>query len=47
MAAQYAKSIPWTSVFIQNDPARQTEHEAWRDENGVELLRYLYRANTS
>ena len=43
MAAQYATMVLWASLFIRNDPARQAEHEAWRDENAVELLRYLER----
>jgi Ser/Thr protein kinase RdoA (MazF antagonist) len=43
MAAQYATLVLWASAFIRNDPARQTEHEAWRDENGAELMRYLER----
>jgi Ser/Thr protein kinase RdoA (MazF antagonist) len=43
LAAQYATLVLWASAFIRDDPARQTEHEAWRDENGVELLRYLER----
>jgi Ser/Thr protein kinase RdoA (MazF antagonist) len=43
LAAQYATSVLWASSFLRNDPARQTAHEAWRDENGAELLRYLER----
>jgi Ser/Thr protein kinase RdoA (MazF antagonist) len=41
MAAQYATVVLWASAFIRDDPARQAEHEGWRDENGTELLRYL------
>jgi Ser/Thr protein kinase RdoA (MazF antagonist) len=41
MAADYATGVLWASSFIQDDPARRAEHEAWRDENGVMLLRYL------
>jgi Ser/Thr protein kinase RdoA (MazF antagonist) len=41
MAAQYATVVLWASAFIRDDPARQAEHEAWRDENGAWLLRYL------
>jgi len=41
MAAQYATGVLWASQFIRDDPTRQTEHEAWRDENGAMLLRYL------
>ena len=43
MAAQYATMVLWASPFIRNDPARRTEHEAWRDEDGAKLLRYLER----
>ncbi len=43
MAAQYATMVLWASVFIRNDPARQAEHEAWRDGDGAKLLRYLER----
>ena len=43
IAAQYATLVLWASAFMRDDPARQTEHEAWRDENGAELLRYLER----
>jgi Ser/Thr protein kinase RdoA (MazF antagonist) len=43
MAAQYATMVLWASLFIKNDPARQAEHEAWRDGDGVRLLRYLER----
>ncbi len=41
MAAQYATGVLWASQFIHDDPARQSEHEAWRDENGALLLRYF------
>ena len=41
MAAQYATMVLWASMFIQNDPARQAEHEAWRERDGAKLLRYL------
>jgi Ser/Thr protein kinase RdoA (MazF antagonist) len=41
MAAQYATGVLWASQFIQDDPTRKTEHEAWRDENGAMLLRYF------
>jgi len=43
MAAQYATMVLWASPFIRNDPARRTEREAWRDEDGAKLLRYLAR----
>ena len=43
MAAQYATVVLWASAFIRDDPTRQTEHEAWRDGDGVMLLRYLER----
>ena len=41
MAAQYATGVLWASQFILDDPARQLEHQAWRDENGAMLLRYF------
>ena len=41
LAAQYATCVLWASQFIQDDPARRAQHEAWRDENGVLLLRYF------
>ncbi len=43
MAAQYATVVLWASAFIRDDPARQAEHEAWRDGDGAKLLRYLER----
>jgi Ser/Thr protein kinase RdoA (MazF antagonist) len=43
MAAQYATVVLWASAFIRDDPARQAEHEAWRDREGAMLLRYLDR----
>jgi Ser/Thr protein kinase RdoA (MazF antagonist) len=43
MATQYATMVLWASLFIKNDPARQAEHEAWRDRDGAKLLRYLER----
>ena len=43
MAAQYTTMVLWVSLFIRNDPVRRTEHEAWRDEDGAKLLRYLER----
>jgi Ser/Thr protein kinase RdoA (MazF antagonist) len=46
MAAQYATLVLWASAFIRGDPARQAEHEAWRDENGIWLLRYLERGES-
>jgi Ser/Thr protein kinase RdoA (MazF antagonist) len=41
IATDKATGVLWASSFIQDDPARRAEHEAWRDENGVLLLRYL------
>jgi Ser/Thr protein kinase RdoA (MazF antagonist) len=41
LAAQYATGVLWASQFIHDDPARQAQHEAWRDENGAMLLRYV------
>ena len=41
VAAQYATTVIWACQFIQDDPARRPEHEAWRDENGAMLLRYV------
>jgi Ser/Thr protein kinase RdoA (MazF antagonist) len=43
MAAQYATMVLWASLFIKDDPARREEHEAWREEEGAKLLRYLER----
>jgi Ser/Thr protein kinase RdoA (MazF antagonist) len=43
VAAQYATGVLWASSFIRDDPVRRTEHEAWRDESGAMLLRYLER----
>jgi len=43
IAAQYATVVLWASAFIRDDPARQSEHQAWRDEEGAKLLRYLER----
>lgn len=43
MAAQFATVVLWASAFILDDPARQAEHEAWRDGDGVKLLRYFER----
>jgi Ser/Thr protein kinase RdoA (MazF antagonist) len=43
MATQCATMVLWASLFIKNDPARQTEHEAWRDRDGARLLRYIER----
>lgn len=43
MAVNYATVVLWASSFIRDDPVRQTEHEAWRDDNGAKLLRYLER----
>jgi len=43
MAAQYATGVLWASQFIRDDPARQPQHEAWRDESGAMLLRYFER----
>jgi Ser/Thr protein kinase RdoA (MazF antagonist) len=43
MAAQYATVVLWASAFIRDDPARQAEHEAWRDGDGAMLLRYFER----
>ena len=41
LAAQYATGVLWASQFMQDDPARRTQHEAWRDESGAMLLRYF------
>jgi Ser/Thr protein kinase RdoA (MazF antagonist) len=46
MAADYATSILWATHFIRDEPTRRSEHEAWRDENGVMLLRYWERRST-
>jgi Ser/Thr protein kinase RdoA (MazF antagonist) len=41
MATQYATMVLWASLFIRNDPARQAEHEAWRERDGAKLLHYF------
>jgi Ser/Thr protein kinase RdoA (MazF antagonist) len=43
MAAQYAQMVLWASAFIRDDPARRVEHEAWREREGIKLLRYFER----
>jgi len=43
VAAQYAAGVLWASQFIQDEPGRKTEHEAWRDESGAMLRRYVVR----
>lgn len=42
-AVNYATGVLWGSLFLRNDPARSVEHVAWRDENGVKMLRYFDR----
>lgn len=44
VAANYATGVLWASAFMRDDPARQAEHEIWRDESGAMLLRYLDRS---
>ena len=41
LAADYATSTLWATAFIRDDPARRSEHEAWRNRNGDKLLRYF------
>jgi Ser/Thr protein kinase RdoA (MazF antagonist) len=41
MAGQYAQLLIWASAFIRHDPARRTQHEAWRNREGNNLLRYF------
>jgi Ser/Thr protein kinase RdoA (MazF antagonist) len=43
LAVQYATAVLWASLFLRDDPARQAQHEAWRDGEGVHLLRYVER----
>lgn len=43
MAAQYATMVLWASAFLKHDPARKAEHEAWRNKEGIKLLRYFER----
>ncbi len=43
MAAQYAQMVLWASAFIRMDPARRAQHEAWREREGIKLLRYFER----
>lgn len=42
-AANYATGVLWGSAFMRDEPGRITEHEAWRDENGVRMLQYFDR----
>jgi Ser/Thr protein kinase RdoA (MazF antagonist) len=41
VAVDAATGVLWASQFIEDDPARQAEHEAWRAESGEKLLRYV------
>lgn len=41
IAIQFAAGVLWASQFIQDEPARRIEHEAWREENGEGLLTFL------
>ncbi|HNS50174.1 MAG TPA: phosphotransferase [Anaerolineae bacterium] len=41
IASQYAQLVLWSSAFMRDDPARRAEHEAWREREGIKLLRYL------
>lgn len=41
LAADYATSVLWATAFMRDDPARRSEHEAWRNRNGDKLLRYF------
>lgn len=43
MATQYATMVLWATALIKNDPARQAEHEEWRNREGDKLLRYFER----
>jgi Ser/Thr protein kinase RdoA (MazF antagonist) len=43
LAVQYATAVLWASMFLRDDPARRAQHEAWRDGEGVHLLRYVER----
>jgi Ser/Thr protein kinase RdoA (MazF antagonist) len=43
MAVQYATAVLWASHFIQDQPGRKIEHEKWRDEEAIGLLRYAER----
>ena len=43
LAADYATSTLWATAFMRDDPARRSEHEAWRNRNGDKLLRYFER----
>lgn len=43
VAAQCAQMVLWASAFIRHDPARRSEHEAWREREGIKLLRYFER----
>jgi Ser/Thr protein kinase RdoA (MazF antagonist) len=41
VALDSATVVLWASLFLRDDPTRRAEHEAWRDESGGKLLRYL------
>lgn len=41
VAVQHAAMVLWSTAFIRHDPARQAEHEIWREKNGQNLLRCL------
>lgn len=41
VASQYAQMVLWSSAFMRDDPARRTEHEAWREREGSKLLRFF------
>lgn len=43
IATQYATTVLWASLFMKNEPTRQKEHKAWRDKDGIMLLRYFER----
>jgi hypothetical protein len=40
---ELTRLVLWASLFIRNDPARQAEHEEWRDREGAKLLRCFER----
>jgi Ser/Thr protein kinase RdoA (MazF antagonist) len=41
LAIDYATGVLWGTAFMRDDPGRESEHAAWRHENGVKLLRYF------
>jgi Ser/Thr protein kinase RdoA (MazF antagonist) len=43
LAMEYATGVLWGTLFLSAEPARRAQHQAWRDEKGADLLRYVER----